>query len=721
MFVGSIPSIIGNLKNLEKFRISHNEMTGSLPSSLSNCRNLKFFDVGYNQFYGSISRIFTAMNHKNLSVFATDNNQFTGSLLKLFDIKSLTAISLVSNCFSFDSFPTSLCALPNLDSLVLDGIKSATSCRNHFLFDHSDKASYFLKSKIKGGIPSCLFNMPKLSLLHLAGNAISGSLPKDLIVSTALKNLSLTHNLLAGSIPTTIQLRPWFSLDLSFNEFDGTLHNSFHSVKRGNCMILHMNRLSGDIPHALTIAGNSSGGVEILEGNMFSCPYKRVGAKIASYNNVNDPYKDDYICGSKQFDAVIILYSCICGYIILFTAVTFRFNVKLVSFQAYYSMILRWYSFRDWSCHGPTVAQFCSNVIAFNKLLDCYQLFCLFSTSYFICVLLPTYLALKSLSYSMYEQQYAWGASIAFLSGSVPTITITLLLAAYYMLSALICIHNPYINFKKPHNSSAFVASSSNSITTASILTWPLPMLATVIATYCINTTIIVSINAVYLLVVLGEYDTTNKGLISIVYVIATSSWNNVGILHVYQHIEYMFSLQLNEFWKSENLLVSILNVNNIAIPLFTLACLSPTCFKYVLEQSRCVITLQKDVECKDINEYNSECSNLLDSTIETFLYPPFIYSYQCSSVFITSYSHVLVYSTMITGLVIPLTIAISRFILENKSLEDIKANKYTYLVYLYQNTFGRVLLPFTANEGRNQIFKMKKAVITLSISLGAI
>ena len=173
----------------------------------------------------------------------------------------------------------------------MDGVQSATNCRQWF-FASSKSETYTLLHNVKKDIPSCLYALPQLSVLHLSGNALTGTIPADVVLGPNLKDLTLSYNRLHGTIPEVIQRRNWTTLDLSFNSFSGTLSTSIPTVtEAGSKLSVNINRLSGNIPDSLLHRAD----VAVVEGNIFQCNFD--GNKLPS----SDAKSSSYNCGSDAF------------------------------------------------------------------------------------------------------------------------------------------------------------------------------------------------------------------------------------------------------------------------------------------------------------------------------------------------------------------------------------------------------------------------------------
>jgi hypothetical protein len=194
------------------------------------------------------------------------------------------------NCFS-GTLSESICNSPNLAQLILDGLHSASGCSDKALPGLAS-SGLIAKSSVHGNIPNCLLQHKHLSVLHLGGNSFSGSIPK-VPISVAMTELVLSSNQLTGSIPDSIWQSNITKLDLSLNRLQGRLpldmlpaaqYRLKQEGTNGNSTVsvkLQVNQLAGTIPDWLQ--GLSSGDIDVLEGNLFSCNVDRTDLPV------NDP------------------------------------------------------------------------------------------------------------------------------------------------------------------------------------------------------------------------------------------------------------------------------------------------------------------------------------------------------------------------------------------------------------------------------------------------
>jgi Leucine-rich repeat (LRR) protein len=389
-FTGLIPNTLSNLNKLESFSIYSNYISGSITTDISKMVSLKIFIVNENKLTGNLNLF---INQSSLTTLLVQDNQLTGILPEsLFQIESLQTFVANSNCFS-GTLPMSICDAKNIVSIVLNGMSSSKSCRQKIL---PFTPSFILDNSVKGNIPSCLYQLPNIITLQLAGNKFNGKISTGENITSTLLNLDLAHNLLSGTIPKIIQEKKWNNLDLSFNRLSGSLIDSFN----GNTQILSLqnNHLSGKIPRTI----KNFKDIIILSGNLFSCNLDK------SDLPQNDDGINNYECGSNSFNIIYYLWLGLSLISIIVIYRSFRiYNLNLGSFGCILNNL-------------TLISKHCVLVITF--------------------ILLPFYI-ISSIFYSTYTDQYAWMTSAAFLSGIVPFV-IEFILFILLLSILFVSIHN---------------------------------------------------------------------------------------------------------------------------------------------------------------------------------------------------------------------------------------------------------------------------------------
>jgi hypothetical protein len=427
---GTIPAQFGNASRLVELLLYGNNLRGPLPTTLSQLAQLETLLVQYNELTGTLHGVFNASLQTLLVTVKVNNNQFSGQLdAELLQLPFLTILVAGSNCFS-GTIPEQLCRLGSLETLSLDGLSSASNCRNTLLPGWTD--SYLISDSFSGTLPACLLALPGLNTLHLSGINLAGTLPSDAVISPALIDLALSHNLLTGSIPRVYQEKVWYSLDLSYNRLSGSLKDTFSTgqfditddeatkfhlnesvTEHDVTLSLENNRLSGRVPGVLQTMQN----VSILGSNLFSCDL--LGQRLPQH----DGGRHNYQCGSTTFDIPYYLWLVLVGGSVVLWIVLWRWSElwnRYFNVSAALSNVVLWYGTLDAHIRSGNdgVARL-GYVGEVNRLCALLCRAAVWCTLYAMCILLPL-VAVLSVTYGTLTHQYTYTLSAAFLSGAVP-------------------------------------------------------------------------------------------------------------------------------------------------------------------------------------------------------------------------------------------------------------------------------------------------------------
>jgi Leucine-rich repeat (LRR) protein len=334
---GPLPKDLGNSTLMQLLRLGDNFLTGTIPQSFTSFRFMETLFLQSNRFTGNLENACDPELQKRIKYIDVSDNFFTGTVpSKIFNSTSLVSFAASTNCFS-GPLSSGICDAINLEDFVLDGASTAIRCQRLIFpsktFFQSSSVSngqssstthlskaFILSKRLANGIPSCLFNMSKLQLLHLSGNALTGTIPNDIAISPALLNLSIANNQLSGPIPITIQKKRFFNIDLSYNKFSGTLSEEIPTVEPNGSFRAQRNRLSGYIPSNLRTALN----ISILQGNLFNCDIKR--SDLPSH----DPKSESFTCGSDQTNRSFIIWLCIWPFVLVILILLDRFFLHVI-------------------------------------------------------------------------------------------------------------------------------------------------------------------------------------------------------------------------------------------------------------------------------------------------------------------------------------------------------------------------------------------------------
>ena len=127
---GEIPTVLGDLANLQILSLYDNQLGGEIPAVLGDLANLEILSLYDNQLSGEIPGV-------------------------LGDLANLQILSLSANGLSGE-IPTVLGDLANLKFLFLDS------------------------NELSGGIPAALGDLANLEILHLNDNQLTGTIPPEL-------------------------------------------------------------------------------------------------------------------------------------------------------------------------------------------------------------------------------------------------------------------------------------------------------------------------------------------------------------------------------------------------------------------------------------------------------------------------------------------------------------------------------------------------------------
>ena len=410
---GSLPSSLDQLVGMDRISLYSNLFSSSLPLGLLSLPYLQELQVHNNKFTGYLTDVFRNINLTSslLETIDISGNGFRGTLPGfMFKLQRLTNFAASGNCFSGE-LPNDICQANSIEVLSLSGLSSGSQCPAG-------------GRRIRGTIPSCIFELKNLKAFYISGNRLYGSL-NNLMNYSKLINLTATNNHLSGTIPSEYKYSI-LKLDLSFNRISGTL-DDFKTSSDMDLEIVHsalkvnVNRLSGPIPTFI----NQVGSLDLLSGNLFGCSSSE---DLPS----NDPNRDNAQCGSSTLNHIMVLSACIiCVVGLIFLKLywyTFHtqnksFNYKLTFFHNLTSSLRLLPLSEDLNIDNRySVMQ--RTLKSTTQLLSTV---CIVGISVSICSTV-LFVSLKVFGgYGTHVHQYSWIMSAVMTSGEVPAVCLCLL------------------------------------------------------------------------------------------------------------------------------------------------------------------------------------------------------------------------------------------------------------------------------------------------------
>jgi Leucine-rich repeat (LRR) protein len=669
----SVNCLSGNLQfssftnRIESVNASFNSLNGRiiLPSFTadSNVSQLQTIALSNNGFTGALPLDWTQF--PGLSTFEVSNNQFTGNIPSFFsNVIQITDMS--SNCFSGD-LPLELCnpEYRNFSTLIMNGLSSSSACRVP-VFPHTIIHTFYVKNRITGGLPLCLFALKRISSLYLSGNQITGTIPAEIDLSQSLLNLDLSHNSLSGTIPTKIQTRYWETLDLSYNYFGGTLSSEFHSYDQQNASLhLEANRLSGSVPSSLLAAPN----INILDGNIFACNFN------SNLLPENDPEEEHYSCGSDSVNLSIYIWLSFIGTgfcVVLGAMLMFKKNIKccviFLSCGSFLFYLRECYlqfgvfceeieKLENNSGNAEKESREGRNVLLFKAYNEKIRYTAVLLTAFILVFLLPAF-GILPYFFGIYHDKYIWVISALFLEDKTAGIALFLLLFSFLLFTGILFVKLWFPHLKRHLEKQQQQQQENNfSMTVFYFLRYFLLGLGNFIAM------LLVDLGYVYVVI---NYNTVIITFTEVCLSVVKVGWNNVIIwhllrylynklLHVLSSFHYFATVSRRDWKQFPDKDISILSfnigLNNLIYPCFALIILSTNCFYNAFYPAPAITS---SYSYPSTFKFIDEQTTALNTESSSFS-PPFEYSYECSSTIYAYYCPIFILMFLIESVLIPM------------------------------------------------------------------
>ncbi|XP_021297279.1 probable leucine-rich repeat receptor-like protein kinase At5g49770, partial [Herrania umbratica] len=310
---GQLSGDISTLSELQQVDLSYNKgLTGSLPTSIGNLKNLINLILVGCGFNGPIpDAIGSLLQLKYLSL---NSNGFTGRIPpSIGNLSNLLWLDLADNQLE-GPIPVSDGSTPGLDMLIhtkhfhfgknkLSGPIPSQLFKSDMTLIHL----LFESNQLTGTLPSTLGLVQTLEVVRFDNNSLDGHLPLNLNNLTSVQDLFLSNNKLTGPLPNLTGMDRLNTLNLSDNNFDlADVPSWFPALPALTTLMMEHTRLQGQVPatffelpnlQTVVLKGNRLNGTLDI-GPSFSNQLKTIDLQdndITGFNDRGRTYKFDII------------------------------------------------------------------------------------------------------------------------------------------------------------------------------------------------------------------------------------------------------------------------------------------------------------------------------------------------------------------------------------------------------------------------------------------
>ena len=754
----SIPTSFSALINMEMYSMSQNQLSGVVPS-LNGYSNLRVLNLYSNSLQGPVENLISSVVvYSKLEDIDISNNYFSGALpLSFFKIPTLKTFGAVKNCISGELSPL-ICSATKLTALALDGLGTASECRKQ-LYGSRQLSAYGLAFHLTGKLPRCLFEMPKLKILHLSGNGIESTIPESLMISTALTDLSLSYNFINGTIPESMQQKKWAVLDLAYNRLIGSLSKQFTYASNDTSISLSVNRLGGYVPPSLSRAEH----VDILEGNLFQC--KRSRSDLPE----NDRFYDNFKCSSEEFENstyvfIIVLSITIVLLVALIRDVSFSWrkdtrdrDQKSAVVQVLHCCRKVHVEFKEWT---KTYKSFGSKeergdraqkrnrelypvvfesreLFRWGNLMRVIRLGAIFVTFIIVSLFLPTYaIMFKEGIHTSSVIPTVWAISAASFSGWTPALILTVIFVTFLAAVFYFSEHYLYNKYKIRHEKKLDRTYKLHYAFFGIPLEFSIQHALLLLVLVAINFMVMLIANGMFIYGTLTQPPNVANFL---QYILATFEtlwtlflqYSLFGVNYILKRGEqherkYCSDDSITRPYSKESTyidsiaLLSMVITNSLVVPLISTAAVSPKCFFNAIFQNANVETSYSVTECAYyllISGGKFNCLSFFED-LHKFAYPPpFVYNYSCGSTLIESYVAVIVLSMIQSTVTLPLIEILIRIYTKNKNSLSYRLFNMVFFIFYDETGINEdVLFSF-----KNQFLADIMVKLTLLLTFGVV
>ncbi|XP_076891365.1 receptor-like protein EIX2 [Bidens hawaiensis] len=234
-FSGIIPSSLGNISSLRSLEMEDNRLSGNLPRWLLDSTSLSIIELGENDLVGKIPSSI-GRNNTSLRLLSLRSNKLEGKIPdEIRHLSSLQILDLAHNVLS-GNLPTCF-----INFSVMSGSDTPSPIFRYTVITES--------LVTKGNSYTYSTTLYLVTSLDLSDNQFSGSIPDELVRLLGLRYLNLSHNDLTGTIPNLFNHTGKLeALDLSVNHLEGSIPLSLSQLTALDYLNVSYNNLVGGIP-----------------------------------------------------------------------------------------------------------------------------------------------------------------------------------------------------------------------------------------------------------------------------------------------------------------------------------------------------------------------------------------------------------------------------------------------------------------------------------------
>lgn len=658
-FTGCLPLNLCVPPFIRMFFVGDNRFDCDLPP-LSNCSALEMLWIQNNYMTGKPGTTVRDGDLTSLESLDLSNNRFSGTVpYEFFSLPMIDSIAITSGCFQGPLSPR-ICDGINLTTLTLEGLHAGVECQIPITNPFAVKKVYYT-NPFGGEIPSCLWQMSNLEMLHLIGNGHHGSLPTMSEINfPKMRDLNLKLNDLSGDSGALLCLLPGTQLDLSNNKLAHTLHRSdsceeISTASTSNSVLkIQNNRISGPLPGYLSHLSSLS----VLAGaaTQYSCSF-------FSREELpeQDPDHSSYICGSQLLDCALVLWAVLvitCVY--YFRALPFRTSLPTeVAVDKQEQTEFR----RDWSLWDIPSPDYHSDLLppSATHFLKALKAIC-WTVNYILVGVLTLYGSLivivkVLLQRKTEEYQFTWITTLSGMTGFTAAILClccgTIVISLLSILLPVFLRQSQTLGVEPTGRRTTTETVIPNPVATRNFsCNWALYLLILFVDIIIVSG---IKIGYVYYLL------NNTSGLvvtmtIQICFSLLDHLWNVlVSYLLISSHIfDVDFATNHHENSAQYSLYLLLLLVNSIVGPTLATMVTDEKCFFNAFVGIDSVHTEIQYQYC-DFKLTNLDCSRHSFISITTEFIPPFLYSHECYAAVIKHFLPIIILNQCSNGLLKPL------------------------------------------------------------------